>query len=763
MYIFSLDEYGDFEGINHTHEPLYLAGVIFDDKEEQGEEKLERNRIRAYYEQVITDAALETPEYADFSYPESLHSNGNKERDYYVVRNVKEKVRKSISEFIRKGTYNGAPLQWMDKRGVLQDFRERKGEYHLFAIIKSAMGITGLLKANAGIFSRDDYASNLYLHMAGKFVSRLLFSNPVIPDLKKISLNIATRSSSGLELSDPLVAEYRKQGYRPVKEDEKDPSSKVYFTLTNPDVYRSLIIEEMLDTGKTDLVIEDFRVMSILYRDYAKQMEFLYLADSICSLFAFDLEGSSEDEWLLEIAAKAEEVTGRKDNLIFGYDEIDILYERALHRFQEGNLYEALSIIYEADRKSDVFADYYERLWLPRLEQVIIEDKDIEAFSLAVQKLRSILETNSYDQEKNYYILKVLEQKVPYMEKAVRTESARRVFSNLYDAGVSLCGHIGDSEEAEAYFRKCTRYASLFTMSDYLNTRNKMVVYSSDAFKKKRALEIANDNLLYQDILNDLRQEIDIPGFKSLEKTGLARAFSQRGQAYAFLRDSRAESDFREAMAGFGDDEANVKITQSYLLHYYLDTKNREAYTEEAVRYFGGEKEPANQLKYLLTEGAKPDPLIHFKYGLYVFVRGMFTFFPEEMSYRVWRDLNRIESLFSEKLGVPEWILSGHPAELIFKYMALMAFRKGEDELGEAWQNRIRKSLYYHGPTEEAVMDFGDIEIAELRGDKELRDRLSEKLADFMTESFEIFSSGELKNSKDLYESLKETMTFMHH
>ena len=45
MYLFSLDEYGDFEGINHTHEPLYLAGVIFDDKEEQGEERIERNRI----------------------------------------------------------------------------------------------------------------------------------------------------------------------------------------------------------------------------------------------------------------------------------------------------------------------------------------------------------------------------------------------------------------------------------------------------------------------------------------------------------------------------------------------------------------------------------------------------------------------------------------------------------------------------------------------------------------------------------------------
>ena len=47
MLIISLDEYGDFEGLKKKNEPIFIAGLIFDDKDIAGEEIIERKRIKA--------------------------------------------------------------------------------------------------------------------------------------------------------------------------------------------------------------------------------------------------------------------------------------------------------------------------------------------------------------------------------------------------------------------------------------------------------------------------------------------------------------------------------------------------------------------------------------------------------------------------------------------------------------------------------------------------------------------------------------------
>lgn len=59
--------------------------------------------------------------------------------------------------------------------------------------------MTRLLSQNANILAKDDYASNLYFHMADELISRLIFNNPLIDDIQEISLDIATRRSALLE------------------------------------------------------------------------------------------------------------------------------------------------------------------------------------------------------------------------------------------------------------------------------------------------------------------------------------------------------------------------------------------------------------------------------------------------------------------------------------------------------------------------------------------------------------------------------------
>ena len=53
MIIISLDEQGHFESENK--EPMFIAGLIFDDLNDEKEEKNERQRIEAYYTAVMNN------------------------------------------------------------------------------------------------------------------------------------------------------------------------------------------------------------------------------------------------------------------------------------------------------------------------------------------------------------------------------------------------------------------------------------------------------------------------------------------------------------------------------------------------------------------------------------------------------------------------------------------------------------------------------------------------------------------------------------
>lgn len=54
MITISLDEYGEFE--KEDTKPLFIAGIIFDDQDDEKEEWTERNRIKSYYKRVIADS-----------------------------------------------------------------------------------------------------------------------------------------------------------------------------------------------------------------------------------------------------------------------------------------------------------------------------------------------------------------------------------------------------------------------------------------------------------------------------------------------------------------------------------------------------------------------------------------------------------------------------------------------------------------------------------------------------------------------------------
>ena len=115
----------------------------------------------------------------------------------------------------------------------------------------------------------------------------------------------------------------------------------------------------------------------------------------------------------------------------------------------------------------------------------------------------------------------------------------------LYDAGMAVYTHIGNSVLAEKYYKKCTEIADAVGLEDYLTTR-----------------------------------EIHISDISENGSVSLGRTYSQDAQILAFLRDKRAEAQFQNALNCFLYSSVDYKITQSYLLHFYLDNYEKGRYRE---------------------------------------------------------------------------------------------------------------------------------------------------------------------------------------
>ena len=246
MITMSLDEQGDFENLNNklNTEPVFIGGVLYDDCGDSNDYKTEKERLQKYFKSVCDTARG--------SYPEDLHfiSNGafNNGR---TVKKVKTIFGNTIKEFLEEGTWKS------------HDFGlgPRKGKYYIFVSLRGENGKTGLLAQNVSEAVREDFASNLYIHMAEDVVERLLFHNPVIPDMEQVRLELATRRVilSGKDRTQRMK-EYNKLGYAEVQRSEGQRKQKTTeYILTNPTNYRTAVEREMLHSGKNTLMMKELR------------------------------------------------------------------------------------------------------------------------------------------------------------------------------------------------------------------------------------------------------------------------------------------------------------------------------------------------------------------------------------------------------------------------------------------------------------------------------------------------------------------------
>lgn len=720
MYTISLDEFGNFEF--DDQKPMMIAGLMFDDAGSACDLAAERERIRAYYRNVIRDAG------PDLVYPQDLHTNGNPGRDHTKIRPVKKQVDATLAEFFSAGTYAGSPL--CDEEG--ERIRARRGCYHLFAMLKSDKGKTNLLAGDAGMLAHDDRAANRYFHMAESVVNRLLFHNPLLDyrEAPSFALDVATRSSEDIDtMDDELNDEFRSQAFEP-----KDGRKSQYYRITNADVYRSMIAQEMTRCGKTSLQIETICVRPIRYRPEAEQMEFLYLSDSICSLLGYGLIGAGAEDWLVQIADRLGRVNPGAENLLFGYDDIDQTFSQAWECFEHNRLTKAFTLVFEAGRKTGAFAEHYRNVLFPYLEKRIRENITPELFDRCVNDLSGVPASNNMDPEKLLYLVRQLEEMTDLVADRYESPDVRaRTMIKLIDVEMAAYCHTGNTAKARERYESLRAYAPYMGMDARARSSGRLVICLEDSFAWEEALRIARQNVALQQTVAASMGPLPAEAGDGIGNLVEAKTISQLARVLALRKDEEAEVRFREALSKLRKESANYKVTQSYLLHYYADMGRKDAFDAESLDYFEGRRTYKQRLRYLTALPEHAQSLFSKEYALYVLIRGLCRFHPDEIDEALWSRLLALDAAWVEKgARVP----GGHPWELIYKYLELEAIRRKDTVSRAFFKERRQDCLHEKGESLVALERFADAEAADCEGDTALRDSLTAELSGYMKEHF---------------------------
>lgn len=697
MITIALDEQGDFENLEGklANAPVFIGGVVYDDCEKDTDYSNEKKRLQKYLKKVCSSVGCR--------YPQDLHCSSENNNGQNVAK-VKAKFKDTVKEFLELGTWNG--------EAIISELR--LGKYYIFASLRGDSGKRNLLSKGVSEAVRDDFASNLYVHMAEDVVDRLIFHNPIIKDIHKVRLELATRRVvlSGEDRT-TRMRQYELLGFKAVQRNGEDTGCVTEYLLTNPDNYRTAIEREMLSCEQEKILVDRIGVKSIYYKNQKPGMDFLYLADAICSYLGFKVQGSKAGTWIKEFDNRSRDINSKVENLIWGYDSVDDYFSKAWKCLEERDYYKALSISFEGSKYKSEMTPFYVKKWFGRIGAYIDSQKDISGFSMAVKKYRESMLNNNLNQEKLVYVFRHLES----MSKNIvfnNTKEEAELY-DLYDSGFSAFTLNSNLPEAEACFEKSKQYAEYVATEAYLRTRNKMVSFLCDNLKFEEALKLADENVFYHELLTDMKRSMFGEGFS--EALGYAIALSQRAQVYAFMNDERAESDFNEALKIMDEDTPDRYITQSFLLHYYICKKDMTKYELLSKEYFGNKSSLTEQFKYIAKEGAKEkNAKFSMKYALYLFIKALYVFYSEEMPPKLLNMLKNAEESLCNVNKKAEKQINGHPWEIIYKYLTLIMIRQGCEAEKEIYKTKLQEMF---GSADGLIKDIyieviKQIEFAEL-------------------------------------------------
>ncbi len=644
MITISLDEQGVFEqNSEQTDGIIMIGGIIYDDHGDSDDAEREKSRIRHYFTEVCN--CFKAP------YPRALHYGGGWSNKF--VASVKGEYSRTLGDFLKKGIYKGRMVP-------SDDGKDRVGEYYTFALIKSPKGKPELSSDDISNLIKEDYASNLYMHMVEDVISRILFYNNHFLDEESVSLDLATRIYKGEVGED--VSEHTSLGY-----DELHAKDGDIVYLTNSDVFRTALAREMLYETENDILIKSLEARSINYFKEEPGLEFLFLSDAICTCIGFQ-NSYGQDSYIAKSWDRMAKLIGN-NKLLFLYDAVDTGFTKAWKYTDSGNIYKALSVFYDATSKNNKESRFYKKQWSDVFYKHIIRKINTSSFSMAVRQFAQSTRNNNLKPAKLVYIyesLLALKESISFSNP-----QDKAVLYDLYDAGAATYNHVGKPKKTQECIAKCKEYAKYVGIERELRNRNKYVVSLCDSLKYDDAIAYAQNTYECYKKIFEVQRSVYGDDNANIQDYGIIN--SQLGQCYAFAGRKEAEQCFMSALRLFDKGTPDYFQTESYLLHYYVQIGNGNKYREYAKEYFGGNDDPIKQLEYIIAEGMKKtDPLISLNFALFIFVKGYYRFYLSgDFSYSLEKIIGMIDNLCANSKNEHDH-LSGYPWILVYKYLALM-------------------------------------------------------------------------------------------
>lgn len=635
MLVISLDEYGQFE--SRVWKRSVVAGTIF---------SCAGNREKEYEQQRIVDYLKKVCYTCGASFPQDLHPRfapgSSVPVNAEALTRVQERIEETFADFLADA--------------------EPYGEYTLYLVVSEPEGVSMFQSEDAGNLLKDSYAGNRYLHMSQMAIRNLVINNPKLQD-QRYALHLATRILSESATNEDQKREANRLGMAQVR-DQSGAFTQSYH-LTDANSYISTLSAAVMENEREDvdfdLMVEPIRYT---YNEGCNRIQsFMLLADIVCNLVQQELK-SREDQAPRRLLNCLNQYTTHEDNLVWCYHDVDFKLRRALNCMIEGRVFRCLQLLYDIHREDSDQADFYREHWLCTVLEQLQERKTPLQITEAARQLAEYLRKPNSDYDACRYIAGQL------LTLAQDGEDSQYGLCRYLLNGclLTLSNHAGDPDEAEKYYRLCEEYAVSAPLDEYLELRNAYSVTLLDRKQYNKALA----NTLKTVELEEMADQMKLQAFGGEEGISIhhGRSLSQLGQCYGFLEQyDQAEECFQKALGAFDESPVDRQITRSYLLHSYMESGNKRGYAELAAAYFGS----ANSKEQL--DGIFQMENTTFPYALLVYLKGWYRLNPNQFYPRITAQL--LANVLEKGQGK-----TGHPWELIWKYVALLSSGAKKPEIG---------------------------------------------------------------------------------
>ncbi len=664
MLLVSLDESGRFEQIRGTRPGcMFISGAVFIcDSEAQINNEL--RRLESLFRLVCEEQGAE--------YPADLHYNRDG-RGMVINAEKASRVKSALAQELPR-FFNGTE-RWAGNKPA--------GTYGLYAMLGDSRGMESPGEAPSSNLLNDDVAANRYEHMAYRAIENLLFYDQKLENEKDVRLDLATRVirvPDSIELQQDIEL----LGYRRRRNEDGtfDVSTRI---VTDEGSFRASLQSAAERVGCYDMQF-NLNVQSINYNAPQHHQGFLYLADTVCSVFQDVIAETPEIgrafEKLFEYCSNT---VGRKMTMLWAYKPIDRLYRSALNCLKQADYFgTALDICEARNSANKLLALVYDRLWLAYMVKTMEAVKTPFELQLALDKLDEYLHSRGYSLVYAAAIFDTLKAAVDGLEPSARKG---KLLFRLAVIQMTISNHQGNPQKATESYNDCLKYAQFTTVEEFLGLQNTRSVTLIDEQRIDEALVIAKEAASSYEMLGEIRKDIyaeHSPFFVSYGRT-----LSQVGQCYAFLsQNNEAIAMFKEALKHFPEDLGDKQRTISYLLHVAIENGDAALFGEYVESYLG----MPDILQWCKDKRPLPDN--GGKFSLFVYVKALYVF------YRASLNRKNILSLTNTVKQLYERRKDGHPWELILKYCALLLADKNDTESEEQYEwfkNEISVSVNAKG------------------------------------------------------------------